>query len=358
MIHAAAPGDTVLVPAGTYREQVEIQRPVHLQAAGDGPVIIDGECKRESGISISTGHDITVSGIEIRNTTGPGVRIGNGPDDVPRPHNIIIENMVITDFNCKNAETQGFAGISAWYAGCCMTFSDNTITYRSSGDEHGYGDGIWFKSASDRPSGGGHVVSGNKITGGWDGIGGETETDPHGSFDGDSQIMGNSISGCWDDGVQVEGNDAGVHVAHNEIQGCGAGVALAAPVTGPLYVEDNNIHDLARGQLGGLYCFKVGNQGGGTAYLTQNRCSTAGDGIAQTNEDLSPLVSSGNCFDVSGYVFSLAGPFDGSSFDGDKIHSSDAERWAKWGDSVYNDLDVFRANTGFEANGAITESCP
>lgn len=358
LVHDAEPGATVLVPAGTYHEQVELQKPVTFKPAGDGPVIIDGDCKREAGISVTTGHDITVSGITIRNTVGPGVRIGNGPDDVPLAQDITLDSLTITDFNCNDAEEQYASGIAAWYSGSGITITNNTITYRSSGDQLGHGNGIWFKSNTERPNGGGHYISGNTITGGYDGIGGETEWDPHGSFDQDTVIENNTISTCWDDGIQVEGGTKNVRVRNNVITACGAGIAFAAPVTGPLYIEANTITDLVTGELGGLYCFKVGNPGEGITYLTNNVCKTSGDGISQTNVDLAPIISRGNCFNVSRYALELHGPFDGSSFEGDYIWSTNEEGFLNWEDVVYDDLALFQRDTGQEAGAQITEDCP
>lgn len=357
LVHEAAPGDTVLVPAGTYREQLEIRKPLTLEPAGDGPVIIDGECKRESGISISTGSGITIRGITIRNTVNAGVRIGLGDDADPRPERITIDGLTITDFNCTEIEEHYAAGVAAWYSGCCITVTNNTITYRSSGSQLGHGDGIWFKSASDRPSGGGHVISGNTITGGYDGIGGEVESDPRGSFDKDTLIEDNIVSGCWDDGIQVEGGAENVRVQNNQVSGCGTGIAFAAPVTGPLYIERNYIHDLVRGKLENLYCFKVGNEGAGVTYLTENICRTEGDGIAHVNVGLAPIVSRNNCFHVTRYVFEISGPFTGSSFDGDRFWSTGPDALYQWEGERYTDLEFLRG-LGHEMTGEVSESCP
>lgn len=357
LIREASAGDTVRIPAGTYTEQVEIRTPITLEPAGDGPVIIDGECLRESGISITTGSNITVRGITIRNTVSAGVRIGLGADDDPLAESITVDGMTITDFNCNEVEEQYAAGVAAWYSGCCIAVTNNTITYRSSGSQLGHGDGIWFKSASDRPSGGGHLISGNTITGGYDGIGGEVESDPHGAFDQDTLIENNRIVGCWDDGIQVEGGAKNVRVQNNEIEGCGTGVAFAAPVTGPLYIERNYIHDLVRGKLENLFCFKVGNEGAGITYLTENICRTEGDGIAHVNVGLAPIVSRNNCFHVTRYVFEISGPFTGSSFEGDRFWSTNPEGLYQWEGERYSDLEFLR-QLGYETGGKITEDCP
>ena len=99
---AAAPsGGTVLVPAGTYREQVEIAKPLTLKPANGGRVIIDGECTRNDGILIPTGSQIKVEGIEITNTISAGVLIGNGPDGAPPASQVTVDGLTISNFDCQ-----------------------------------------------------------------------------------------------------------------------------------------------------------------------------------------------------------------------------------------------------------------
>ncbi|MEO8456469.1 MAG: right-handed parallel beta-helix repeat-containing protein [Chloroflexota bacterium] len=359
MVDAAPSGGTVEVPAGHYHEQVEITKPLTLKAAGDGDVIIDGDCERNSGISIPYGSNITISGIQIRNTIGAGVLIGNGPDGEAPPEHITVDKTRITDFDCQKGDVQFQAGIAVWNAGCCMTLTDNMITYRTDGDGHGRGNGIWFKSNTAKPSGGHHVISGNVIRGGWDGIGGENEDDAHGTFDGNTTVENNKVSGCWDDGIQVEGGDTNVIVRYNEIEKCGTGIAFAAAVTGPLFVEHNYIHDLEVGLYDNQFCFKIGNVGDGVVNLKDNICWTDGDGLLQTNAEISPIVSTGNCYKVSRYVMETDGELPaGSSFFGDVFWTTDPDRFIKWGETRFDDVISFRNATGFEAKAFVTEDCP
>ncbi len=359
LVAAAPSGGTVLVPAGTYREQIEISKPLTLKPAGSGRVIIDGQCQRNDGITIPTGSQITISGIEIKNTIGAGVLIGNGPDDKPPADHVTLNRLTISDFDCQKGDVQFQAGIAVWNAGCCMTLTDNTITYRTDGDGHGRGDGIWFKSNTAKPSGGHHYIAGNTISGGWDGIGGENEDDPHGTFDGETIIEHNTVSGCWDDGIQAEGGDANVYVRDNDISVCGTGIAFAAAVTGPLFVQRNVIHDLETGLYDNLFCFKIGNAGDGVVQLRDNVCRTDGNGLSQTNQGISPIVSAGNCYQVSRYVMEIDDALPaGSSFDNDVFYTSDPDRFVKWGEVGYGTLAEFQDATGLEANAVVSQDCP
>jgi hypothetical protein len=99
--------DDVLV-AGTYGEQVESGRCGW--AFGDGAAIIDGGCERENAVRIPTGSEITVSGLHLRNMTGAAIKIGDGPDNLPRPSHLLIEGTYISDFNCQEQDIQALPG--------------------------------------------------------------------------------------------------------------------------------------------------------------------------------------------------------------------------------------------------------
>jgi hypothetical protein len=372
-VQAARPGDTVLIHAGTYREEVAIDAAITLDVFGDGDVWVDGQCLRNHGFWL-WGSGATLRNIKVKNTIEAGVLLFAERPDQPQPSNITIDGMTIQDFDCRwTSEEPGSwgqyrAGIASWYGGPGMRVTNNLIQHRTSGDPHGSADGIWFKSRDLTPSGGGHYIAGNTIIGGWDGIGGEEEGSAHGTFDRDTIIENNTIRDCWDDGIQSEGGDQDVRIRNNDISGCGTGIAFAAPVTGPLYIEQNHIHDLSMGLYENLFCFKVGNTGNGTAYLTENVCDVASaaeasqggaDGIHQTDEGLSPIISRRNVFQVSGYVFILPeSPLPpGTSFDEDCVSSTDPERFIKWSGNVYYTGLAELQSVGQEPNGRQTTDC-
>jgi len=352
---AASPGQVIRLRAGTYREAVMVGKAVTIEAYGDGPVWLDGQCSSQAVVTVRA-SDVVLRNLGIRRSAGAGVLIEDGAARVT------VETSTIQDFNCGDAPEAHRAGIAAWYPGPGLRLVGNVIRYRVElpGGPRGGGNGIWFKSSSDRPSGGGHYIGGNLVVGGWDGLGGEPEGDPRGAFDRDTLIEANVVRHCADDGIQVEGGGQNVRVVNNEVSGCGTGLAFAAPLSGPLYLEGNYVHDLVMGPQGNLFCFKVGNATRATVYLTGNRClvGPGADGLKQTNGGLGPIVSRRNVLQVGRYALELADtPPAGSSFDYDCLHSSDPERFIKWGGVRYGDLASFQRATGQEANGRQSEDC-
>lgn len=366
-ILSATDGDTIVVHAGVYAEQVELDRPVSLIAAGDGEVWIDAECSRDHGIRL-TASDVSVSCLGVRNTVQAGV-IVDGRDREERPSRATIQGLTIQDVDCQDAEAQHYAGVAAYYAGSGVRILDNVITRRVDlpGPPQGNGHGIWFKSNEDNPSGGGHHIARNRIVGGRDGIGGEDEDDDRGSFDRDTVIEDNWISDCGDDGIQVEGGDQDVVVRRNRVERCGIGIAFAPNRVGPLTIEDNVIldDDPAPGVYGQQACFKLGAGGAGVTTVTGNECrmtfvvvDEGGDGFQQSNPGLGPVVSRRNVIQVSRYVIEFSDtPAAGSSFDEDCLFTTDPDRFVKWGDVRYPDLAAFQAATGEEPAGRQTEDC-
>lgn len=356
-VAASIAGDTISIHAGTYREEVNVTRTVSLAAFGDGPVWIDGECVRPSAMQILA-NDVLVRGLGLKRTTSTALLIAGG---VART---TVDGNTIQDFNCLDQLAQFNAGIGAWYAGTGQRITNNTITRRveTSGPQAGNGDGIWFKSNTQNQSGGGHYIVGNVITGGYDGIGGEVEDDPHGSFDRDTIIERNVVRNCGDDGIQSDGGNVNVSIRDNTIDECGLGLSFTPNLLGPLYVERNTVSSHTMGILGALACMKVGDGGVGTAYITANVCNIdgsstndqGGDGIKQTNSGLAAYVSRSNVIQVTRYVMEFNGtPLPGSSFDLDCLQTTDPLRFINWAGTRYPTLQAFRTATGQELAGRM-----
>jgi hypothetical protein len=358
-VDAAEPGDTVRVAPGVYYETVTLREGIRIEPSSSGEVWIDGECERENGIHVYSGRGAEIAGLGVRNTVAAGVLIGLTGDDADPPEHVTVRDMTIEDFDCRGGDAQSNAGIAVWHSRCCIRLLDNTISYRSDAIVRGMGNGIWFKSTDDAPSGGDHLVARNAIIGGWDGIGGEAEGDTHGSFDRATLIEGNFITGCWDDGIQSEGGNQEITIRDNEITGCGTGIAFAPTLLGPLIIFSNEIRDLDTGLYDNKFCFKTGGEtdDGGIVYLTENTCETEGDGLLQTNSGLPAIVARRNCFQVTRYVIQLGDEVrDGTSFNRDTLWTSDPSRFVDWDGEQYASLEEFH-ETGHEADGQQSDRC-
>jgi hypothetical protein len=371
------PGSTVYIKAGTYREQVTASvsgaanNYITFRNYGSDQVVMDGECSRGHGFHIA-GSWITVQGLTVKRTVEASILIdGANP---PRPSNITISGMTLQDFDCTwssqdpSSWGQYRGGVAAWYPGSGIRITNNTFRHRTSGEVRGSADPIWFKSNDSNPSGGGHYVAGNTIIGGWDGIGGEEEGSAHGTFDRDTIVENNVIQNTWDDCIQVEGGDANVRVRNNDLSGCGTGIAFAAPMSGPLYLENNRIHDLVTGLYANHVCYKTGTNGSSSAVtnMTGNSCDVRGgqeaNGIHQSGGDhMTPIVSRNNNYHVDGYVYYMAqgGVASGTDMDQDCMFSTGnvSDNFFKWNGAYYTSLSAFSAATGQERNGRFAADC-
>lgn len=350
----ARSGDTIMVAPGVYTEAVILDTAdVSLEPLGKGDVWVDGSCERENGVHISA-SGVSLRQIGVRNTSGAGVLIDS------MATNVKVRETAIQDYNCAENPDQSAAGIAVRYGGSGIQLIDNQITRRVElpGEARGYGDGIWFKSDSSLPSGGGHHISGNVIKGGFDGIGGESERDPRGSFDKDTVIEWNEVRDCWDDGIQVEGGNVRLYVRDNTVSGCASGFAMAPNLIGPLYIERNWITDLQPGFHGDRAAFKMGSGGKGMTYLRDNRVDSDGDGIKQSDMGLSPVQGSGNYLRVDGFVLAMIEPMPATSMlVADCLWSESKDRFVKWGGEYYSTLAHFREATGYESQGRQQADC-
>ena len=102
----------------------------------------------------------------------------------------------------------------------------------------------------------------------------------NGSFKGapgpDSDIYGNIVSHCWDDGLEVEGGNRNTRVWNNYIEQTMMGIGNAATSIGPLYIWRNIVvRSQARPEAGGGNFVKMGFANGeqwmtGHMYLFHN----------------------------------------------------------------------------------------
>jgi hypothetical protein len=384
---AASVGSTIIVHTGTYPEQVTLNKTgLTLRRNGTDNVWITGSCARPYGIVVDA-DNVTVYDMGVKNTINAGILVSN-----LRNYTSLDLNRV-QDYNCQDlgdddpawiaggrdprnkggiVGDQIDAGISFVYAGTGQRVTNNTIRRRvdQPGSVYGQGDGLFFKSATgfDKQSNGGHYIANNVIIGGFDGIGGEVEQDPHGTFDKNTVVENNIVSQCWDDGIQNEGGGDRIYIHDNIITDCATGFAMATPLTGPMYFYNNTINSAVKGFYGEIVCVKVGNAAPATVtnpmFLRNNTCTVdvpsqlpggdLGKGIEQTNSGLGTIITYNNAWQVSGYVYELPynAPGSGSIFDFDCMYTIDPGRFIKWNNVQYSTLASFRAARGQELFGS------
>lgn len=169
-------------------------------------------------------------------------------------------------------------------------------------------------------TGGNHVIRHNEFftTNGNlfnDVIGGGENFHLEGAPGRDSDIYGNSISDCMDDGIESEGGNMNVRIWANRIDRCYVAIAATPTHIGPLYVFRNIAlglrytprHPVATGVFMKLQSKKVRETfwGGGRVYVYHNTVRNADGkpgayaGITPFGTELKGVTSRNNIFDVT-----------------------------------------------------------
>ena len=169
-------------------------------------------------------------------------------------HDIIIEGCDISDWGRLNPKTGfGFNYESAIFSSCATL--QRLIIQRCKLHDPRFDGSNWYEPTHPTHSrgpqcislfnaGGNHVIRYNEC---WsdmehmfnDIIGGGSNGSFRGSPGPDSDIYGNFVSNCWDDGLEVEGGSRNVRVWDNYITQCMMMIGNAADSIGPLYIWRN-----------------------------------------------------------------------------------------------------------------------
>lgn len=146
-------------------------------------------------------------------------------------------------------------------------------------------------------------------------FGGEDNSSLRGYPGADSDVYGNRIEGCWDDGLEIEGGGCNVRVWGNYIDRTMVKVAIAGISVGPTYIFRNVAGSSRFGHEGwnGGPFLKMGHApltGGGRAYVFHNTIlqpeapgapDTMGcnEGLSQSGgPELLSIVSRNNIFHI------------------------------------------------------------
>jgi len=201
-----------------------------------------------------------------------------GAIDITGGTDIIIEDCDISDWGRLDPETGfGFNYESAIYSRCESL--ERLVIQRCKLHDPTFDGSNWYEPVYPTHSkgpqcislfnaGGNHVIRYNEC---WsdmehmfnDIIGGGSNGSYRGSPGPDSDIYGNYVSHCWDDGLEVEGGSRNVRIWDNYISQCMIMIGNAADSIGPLYIW-RNVAERSQWQPEGRggYFLKMGFAGG------------------------------------------------------------------------------------------------
>jgi len=192
-------------------------------------------------------------------------------------HDIVIEDCDVSDWGRLNPKTGfGFDYDAAIFSNCKTL--KRLIVQRCKLHHPTYDGSTWYEPKYPThtmgpqcitlfETGGNHVIRYNECFSDLehmynDGIGGGNNCSFRGSPGPDSDIYGNLVSHCWDDGLEVEGGSRNVRVWDNYITQCMVMIGNAPCSIGPLYIWRNVVtHSQSRPNAGGLYFLKMGYAG-------------------------------------------------------------------------------------------------
>lgn len=247
------------------------------RGSAEEPTIIDVAGKRPNCVEIRASC-VIVRGLTLRNAKQDGVRVEN-------VHDVVIERCDISGWGRRTGRfgKNLDAGIRCESGSAVkrLILQRNRINdarcdanawhEKSEQPGHGYHptgpQGLYWNDNA-----GNHVIRYNEITGDDehcynDGMGGVRNFTPGGFPGPDSDVYGNIIRDCNDDGLEIEGSGCNVRVWGNFIDKTMGGIATATCWTGPLYVFRNVFgrsrwHPYPNGDSDALFHYEERPKGG------------------------------------------------------------------------------------------------
>lgn len=227
-VYAANPGDTVYVRAGTYYENVVVDKPISLVGENAQNTTIDG-----SGLADAlhlVADDINVTGFTIRNSlTSPysGITLEYANYCNISGNNITNNWIGVNLASPCNDNTINGNNITANnYYGVLLYSSDNNAIGGNNITNNG--DGVYVASSSS-----GNSIAGNNITNNWAGV-------YLVSYASNTNILRNNITANNGYGVYIASYSSGNIIAGNNMTQNGDGINIASHSNGNS-ISGNNI---------------------------------------------------------------------------------------------------------------------
>jgi hypothetical protein len=334
--NAAQPGDVFHIAPGVYQ-------PFQLLASGSSghPIVFRGP---ESGGAVVDGAGTTRGVVtlgEYNQTIGfviiEKLTIQNGAwgVDAQNDHDILISRNFIHDVDNGILNRRGN---NQEYN---QTISDNIIEGRTAWP----GTGIPAEEGIDL-RGTGNVVAYNRVRYFGDCISVYPQTGP--SYANDA--VGNDVSYCVDDGIEIDYNQANVRVWRNRVMNARMGVSVQPIRGGPAYIFRNEFFNLESDPI------KMHNQTTGY-WVVQNSGAMNGSGQSDDGAMWRNAVFRNNLFLGTAYAFEFVTvpdegfrDFDFDAWGTTRSVGSPTDPYFKWNNVRYSRLPDLKA-IGVEAHG-------
>jgi hypothetical protein len=252
---------------------------------GAAPAVIDAAGAADHCVDVRASH-VILRGLTLRSPRIHGIILGEGA------HDVVIEGCDISGWGRVDKDGWGIDYDSAIYS----RFRDlaRVVVQRNRLHDPRSNSNSWqqFREGGERyhpkgpqgicfwDSAGNHVFRYNDFTTDLDHFANDIfGAGPNRSLRGfpgaDSDVHGNRLEGCWDDGLEMEGGGCNVRVWGNYIDRTMVKIAIAGLSVGPIYVFRNVAGSSrygADGWNGGPF-LKMGEApltGGGRAYIFHN----------------------------------------------------------------------------------------
>ncbi|CAB5172674.1 hypothetical protein D3OALGA1CA_5854 [Olavius algarvensis associated proteobacterium Delta 3] len=256
-------GDIVYLPSGTSGATVHINESgtpdaYRLYTHPEGAdTIIDVSNGADHCLEIRASY-VIIRGLILKNARIHGIRL------MPGVHDVIIEDCDISGWGQIAEDGWGkneHAGIYSNSADNARIIIQRNKIHHPRSDTNSWKEhrAIYGyhpagpKAITLKASAGGHVIRYNEIYSDDDhyfndAIGESGNFGP-GFPNADTDIYGNFIERCWDDGIESEGHNRNVRIWGNYIDRTTIGIAAAPVHEGPLYIWRNVMHSSRKGPL-------------------------------------------------------------------------------------------------------------
>ncbi len=174
----------------------------------------------------------------------------------------------------------------------------------------------------------------------------------------ETDVYGNTMYRCGDDGMEADGMASNVRIWDNTIHEVLVGISVAPVYVGPIYLLRNLIYRTGEGSNsyeGTPFKFNSGYSRSGVIYIFHNTCDVAESGnhglhIKQPGE-WEMIYARNNIWSGTSYAlydYNISQPID---FDYNGYWTPAVGTLVRWYPAIYTDLLSFTAATGHEVHG-------